>query len=105
MKLIKVAGYSAMALLVTYCIGSTYDGWRKQEQRFIENTSREIRNKDINRYNKIVNNILSGSMQNNSEVWNKELTNMKDSLRIDSLCKKAYFDGAQMVRDSIKMVK
>lgn len=27
---------------------------------------------------------------------------MRDSLRVDSIIKKAYFEGAQMVRDSIK---
>lgn len=101
MKIGKIIGYPAMALLVTYCVGSTYNDMRKAEQNFIANASKEIHTKDINRYNKILNNVLSGSTQNNSEMWNRELTVMRDSLRVDSLCKKAYFDGAQMVRDSI----
>ena len=105
MKIGKFIGYSTMALLVTYCIGSTFNDVRKKEEEFIANTSKEIRNKDVNRHNRIVNNILSGTIHNDYKMWNKELTEMKDSLRIDSLCKKAYFDGAQMVRDSITNTK
>ena len=41
-------------------------------------------------------------MNNSTAKWMKEYNKMMDSLKIDSLTKKAYFEGAQMVRDSIK---
>jgi len=47
-------------------------------------------------------NLLEKESKGQTIRWNKAVENVKDSLRIDSLCKKAYFDGAQMVRDSIK---
>ncbi len=34
--------------------------------------------------------------------WRKEVKAVQDSLKVDSMCKKAYWEGAQMVRDSIK---
>mgnify|MGYP007069854046 CR=1 FL=1 len=33
--------------------------------------------------------------------WQKSRRSVIDSLKIDSIAKKAYFEGAQMVRDSI----
>lgn len=35
------------------------------------------------------------------KTWENAVREVQDSLRVDSLCKKAYFEGAQMVRDSI----
>lgn len=37
--------------------------------------------------------------------WSKEYKEMNDSLKMDSIIQKAYFEGAQMVRDSIAGVK
>ena len=68
----------------------------------IKNISTKIKEKDPERYLNILNNINDGKLQNSKPNWQKELDIMNDSLKIDSLCKKAYFDGAQMVRDSIK---
>ena len=42
-------------------------------------------------------------MKNSVANWKNEYNKMMDSLKIDSIAKKAYFDGAQMVRDSIKV--
>lgn len=39
-----------------------------------------------------------GSLTNKALGWQKAL----DSLKMDAACKKAYMEGAQMVRDSIK---
>lgn len=47
-------------------------------------------------------NLLEKESKGQTIRWNKAVENVRDSLRIDSMCKKAYFDGAQMVRDSIK---
>lgn len=40
-----------------------------------------------------------------TKAWQKAAKEVKDSLRVDSLCRKAYFEGAQMVRDSINSAK
>lgn len=68
----------------------------------IKNISGQIKEKDPERYFNIINKITDGKLQNTRPNWQKELDIMNDSLKIDSLCKKVYFDGAQMVRDSIK---
>jgi len=47
-------------------------------------------------------NLLEKESKGQTIRWNKAVENVRDSLRIDSMCQKAYFDGAQMVRDSIK---
>ena len=47
-------------------------------------------------------NLLEKESKGQTIRWNNAVENVRDSLRIDSMCKKAYFDGAQMVRDSIK---
>lgn len=65
--------------------------------------SSEIANKDINRLNRINNAISQGEMKNTLANWKNEYNKMMDSLKTDSIAKKAYFDGAQMVRDSIKV--
>lgn len=83
-------------------IGSTIKNSVEQDKKVITNISQEIKEKDPNRYLKITGNIASGKFKNQPQNWQKELELMNDSLKIDSLCKKAYFDGAQMVRDSIK---
>lgn len=43
------------------------------------------------------------TLENNDclKGWLKASKEVEDSLRIDSLCKKAYFEGAKMVRDTI----
>ena len=72
------------------------------DKKQIKDISAEIKEKDPERYFNIINKITDGKLQNTRPNWQKELDIMNDSLKIDSLCKKAYFDGAQMVRDSIK---
>ncbi len=70
----------------------------------IQQYSSKIANKDINRFNRINNAILQGEMKNSTANWMKEYNKMMDSLKLDSIAKKSYFEGAQMVRDSIKVV-
>lgn len=36
------------------------------------------------------------------EVFNANTARFVENAKVDSLCKKAYFEGAQMIRDSIK---
>lgn len=81
-----------------------YDFLRNKENqgKQISEFSQKIAQKDINRYNKLTKKIAQGKVENNTANWMKEYNKMQDSLKIDSLVKKAYHDGAQMVRDSIK---
>ena len=37
--------------------------------------------------------------------WNEVAKELEDSLKLDSIIKKAYFEGQQSIRDSIKSVK
>ena len=39
------------------------------------------------------------------QYWSRKLQEINDWLKIDSASKKAYFEGAQMVRDSIAKIK
>lgn len=73
-----------------------------QTQKKKNKISEKIANKDINRYNAINQNIENGKMRNTYANWLEEYNRMQDSLKIDSIAKKAYHEGAQMVRDSIK---
>ena len=68
---------------------------------FKENPNRtEIREKDTARYNKLIND----KKWHNGEYWELEAKKMNDSIKTDSLIKKAYFEGMQAVRDSISKV-
>ena len=90
--------YGSILAIVGY---SAYDSVKKDiksDKDFINSSSSEIRQKDPKRYNRIMNDIVSG----NSQLWDKELKAMRDSLYIDSIAKTNYAKGAQMVRDSIK---
>lgn len=73
----------------------------------IEEQKKEIFEKDSIRYKKaIAHEPSNGFLEiRRFSYWNEEIKNMNDSLRIDSIIKKAYFEGAQMVRDSIAGAK
>ena len=64
----------------------------------------EMLEKDSFRYENTKNKVKSYA-GTTLELWEKEYKLMQDSLTLDSTIKKAYFDGAQMVRDSIKKAK
>lgn len=75
-----------------------YNQIQKEKNKIAE----KIAQKDINQYNSINQNIQNGKMRNSYANWLEEYSKMQDSLKIDSIAKKAYNEGAQMVRDSIK---
>ena len=70
----------------------------KVTKRNINNLNKEIQMKDSARYN----NLVKAGKTNNIYVLRDQAKKMNDSLKIDSVAKKAYFEGAQMVRDSLK---
>ena len=68
---------------------------------FKENHNKtEIREKDSVRYNRLIND----GKWHNGKYWELEAKKMNDSIKTDSLIKKAYFEGMQAVRDSISKV-
>lgn len=69
----------------------------------IEKAKKEIKMKDPQRFSRLKKQAEDGKMSKFS--WKEECEKMNDSLRIDSISKKAYFEGAQMVRDSIANAK
>lgn len=58
---------------------------------------REIKNTDIDRYNRINESIVSGEKHDVLSLWLNERAKMNDSI---SIAERAYFEGAQKVRDS-----
>lgn len=94
--------YGPLFLLTASGATLYFEVSKQKENTQIKQYSSEIANKDINRFNRINNAITHGEMKNSTANWMKEYNKMMDSLKIDSLTKKAYFEGAQMVRDSIK---
>ncbi len=94
--------YGSILAVVGY---SAYDSVKKDvkaDKDFINNSSKEIMQKDSKRYTRIIGNINSKKVVNNVQLWENELKAMRDSLYIDSIAKTNYAKGAQMVRDSIK---
>ena len=59
----------------------------------------EIAKKDPKRYDSLMH---DGVSRHSFIDWQYEVNKMNDSLKLDSMVKRAYFEGAQMVRDSIK---
>ena len=94
------------SLLLTLSIGSgCYVGYTIHRDagnyRSVGDIQKEIKLKDPKRYNSLINNSIS-SKPIDFEDWRYEERLMNESIKIDSLVKRAYFEGAQMVRDSIK---
>lgn len=58
----------------------------------------EIAQKDLKRYDSLIH---DGISRLSYRDWQYEVNKMNDSIRTDSMVKRAYFEGAQMVRDSI----
>ena len=65
----------------------------------IEDLKTEIAQKDPKRYDSLAH---DGHHRLSFLDWQYEVNKMNDSLKADSMAKRAYFEGAQMVRDSIK---
>jgi protein-arginine kinase activator protein McsA len=61
----------------------------------------EIQQKDPKRYDSLLH---DGVSRHSFIDWQYEVNRMNDSLKIDSIAKRAYFEGAQKVRDSIKEI-
>lgn len=78
-------------------IGVTHNGEVNRENN-INRLNQEIQMKDSVRYS----NIQKANKTKDVYFLEAQAKRMNDSLIADSALKKAYFEGAQMVRDSIK---
>ena len=70
-----------------------------QKYKDVDDLKTEISQKAPNLYDSLKNdNVLRASYQD----WQYEVDRMNDSIKTDSMIQRAYFEGAQMVRDSLK---
>ncbi|MBQ7127258.1 hypothetical protein IJO12_09240 [bacterium] len=97
----SVIKYSAIAGFLFMTAKSCDDQYEKYDKRRTEQQE-EIKAKDINRYNNLIEKIALGDAVGDFTFWTNEYTKMNDSIRI---AQRAYFEGAQMVRDSINNAK
>lgn len=100
MKYFNYIIYPAIAI----GIGTTLANTIKDAKKFkdIDDLKNEIAQKDPKRYDSLIH---DGKYRHSFIEWQYEVNKMNDSLKADSMAKRAYFEGAQMVRDSIKNSK
>ena len=97
-KVAKGAGVGVLAMCtLAYC--GVFEAKDKDEKERYQNL---IKDTDINRYNKMCEEVALGKAQNNTIYWEEGYKEMTDSIRI---AERSYFEGAQMVRDSLKIPK
>ncbi len=77
----------------------------KCENHITDNIKSEVLSKDSLRYKRVEKETEKLGYATKKQIWIKELADMNDSIKFDSIAKKAYFEGAQMVRDSINNSK
>ena len=82
-------------------IGIAIYGTIKDSKNYkdINDLKTEIAQKDPKRYDSLIH---DGVQRHSFVDWQYEVNRMNDSLRADSMAKRAYFEGVQMIRDSIK---
>lgn len=90
--------YLGVVLLgVSFCSGIVETNKKRDDLKEI------IQKRDVSRYQSLKEKIASTSgMSDSYSVWLKEYNAMQDSIKLDSIAQKAYWEGANMVRDSIK---
>ncbi|MCQ2743383.1 MAG: hypothetical protein MJ230_01120 [bacterium] len=102
MNIKKIAQWTAIGLLTIGTLHYCEKG-RQGVNKRREYYKSEILKKDTIKYIELLDRNTKEYM---SDVdWKRELKKINDSIKIDSMVRKAYYDGAQMVRDSITKVK
>lgn len=87
-------------------IGLGYPVAVQYQKNIDQEAKKEIQIKDPARYERLVKaDTVHDFLRNDGVFWSQEAKEMNDSLKMDSIIQKAYFEGAQMVRDSITGVK
>ena len=96
---------SKFALGSTLAITSMYVGYTtikdSKNYKSIYDLQEKIKQIDSNRYDSLIKNT---TVRHSYTDWEYELRLMNESIKTDSLVKKAYFEGAQMVRDSLNKI-
>ncbi len=94
----KASNFGPIAIMwgVTSVAGTTFCDATQYLYNIEDSAKKEIFMKDPARYERLTTKTVSGDLN-----WSKEAIQMNDSLKMDSIIQKAYFEGAQMVRDSI----
>lgn len=64
----------------------------------INNLNKEIQMKDSARYS----NLVKAGKTKDIDFLEAQAKRMNDSLKLDSIAKKAYFEGAKMMKDSLQ---
>ena len=86
-------------------VGAVMLGQRACENSIINNTKAEIITKYPDKYAQINEKAEKMSLISKKNYLSKALIELDDSARIADAAQKAYFEGAQMVRDSIAKSK
>ena len=93
---------AALGLILLGGIVNTYTNTKTMEKAQKIREEVKAYNLPVKEYEAIKNNIYKDFYTPTADEalgWQKAL----DSLKMDAACKKAYMEGAQMVRDSIKV--
>ena len=78
---------------------ATYNAVKDADKfKSVDDLKTEIAQKSPKLYDSLMN---DGVQRHSFADWQYEVNRMNDSIRTDSLVKRAYFEGAQMVRDSL----
>lgn len=97
----KAAKYTGIGALtfggIAYC-----GAWNMKYDEDKAKYQALIKEADIDRYNKMCEDVITNKNTNDLLFWENGYKEMVDSIRIAN---RAYFEGAQMVRDSIKNIQ
>jgi hypothetical protein len=74
-----------------------------EQQKMLEYKN-AVKEADIELYNRINEEIKSNNKGNTLHNWKRIYNQMEDSISISS-AQRAYFEGSQLVNDSVKMIK
>ena len=77
----------------------------KCENHITNGIKSEVLARDSLRYKRVEKETENSGYATKKHIWIRELADMNDSIKFDSVAKKAYFEGAQMVRDSVNNLK
>ncbi|MCM1003321.1 MAG: hypothetical protein NC408_03150 [Candidatus Gastranaerophilales bacterium] len=93
---------AAMWGVTSLFVGGAYPALVIKQNNDEQAAKKEVQIKDPARYERLVPaDTVHDFFRNDGVFWSQEAKEMNDSLKMDSIIQKAYFEGAQMVRDSI----
>ena len=75
------------------------------DKMIINEKRQKIEAQDPLRYKRVLAQEEGKSLHQRASMWHKEYWDMQDSLKIDSIVQKAYFDGYNRAKDSIDNLK